>query len=733
MPEPTWILGISAFYHDSAACLLRDGEIVAAASEERFTRKKGEARCPVSAAEFCLRHGGITLNDLAFVGFYDKPFLKFERILETYVSIAPRGFRSFREAGPLWMTEKIFQDKLIRQSLGDFEGEILYAEHHESHGASAFFPSPFNEAAILTLDGVGEWATSTIGVGRANDIEILRELQWPNSLGLLYSAFTYHAGFEVNSGEYKVMGLAPYGRPKYVKLIYEHLLDLKEDGSFALNQEYFDYMGGLKMTAPAFDKIFGGPPRVSDSPLSQREMDLACSVQEVCEQVMMRMVHTAYRETGLDNLCLAGGVALNCVANGKILAQGPFKNVWIQPAAGDAGGALGVAQLVWHRHCRKPRKLVTGSDGMKGAYLGPEYSEDQIEEALDSLGATSVRLSRAELIARVASHLASGSIVGWFNGRMEFGARALGARSILGDPRSQKMQSAINLKVKFRERFRPFAPSVLRERANEYFDLDTDSPYMLFAVPVKKERRIQLTSEQRALTGLELLNVQRSDIPAVTHIDYSARVQTVSRETNPDFYALLAEFERQTGCAVLVNTSFNVRDEPIVMTPVDAYRCFMRSEVDCLVLGNHLLLKSQQPAWNEGLPSQEIAQLTPAEGRRFAMTVGVTLSVLCALAWWRRELGAASALSVLALLSVLAGIVVPRQLGSLRRSWMALAHLLSRVTTPILAGIVYFGVITSVSLLMRICGRVPIRKYRSTSYWVVRTPELSRSDLSRQF
>ena len=597
--SPTWILGISAFYHDSAACLLRDGEIIAAASEDRFTRKKGDADFPARAMEFCLAQGGISRSDLDVVGFYDKPLLKFERILETYLGIAPRGFGSFLKAGPLWIKEKIFQDRTLRHALGNYDGELYYAEHHESHAASAFFPSPFEEAAVLTMDGVGEWATTSIGVGQGHDLRIVKELHWPDSLGLLYSAFTYYTGFKVNSGEYKVMGLAPYGEPKYVDLIYKHLLDLKEDGSFTLNQKYFNYLGGLTMTSPHFDEVFGGPARVSESNLTQREMDLARSVQDVCEEIMMRMARTAHRETGLDNLCLAGGVALNCVGNGKILRNGPFTNIWIQPAAGDAGGALGVAQLIWHRHLGKPRHVVPGKDAMKGAYLGPEYSDAEIEDALTSVGATFVKLPRPELTKQVATHLAEGRIIGWLNGRMEFGPRSLGCRSILGDPRSPKMQADMNIKIKFREGFRPFAPSVLRERVSDYFELDTDSPYMLLVAPVKKERQVPMTDEQRKLWGLELLNVPKSDIPAVTHIDYSARVQTVTAEVNPDYHALLSEFERQTGCAVLVNTSFNVRGEPIVMTPLDAYRCFMRTHIDYLVLGPYLLAKETQPEWKE--------------------------------------------------------------------------------------------------------------------------------------
>ena len=604
----TYILGISAFYHDSAACLLRDGVIVAAAQEERFTRKKGDAGFPQHAAQYCLNAAGIGAPELAYVGFYDKPLLKFERILETYLGVAPRGFTQFRLAGPAWMKEKLFQDRDIRDALS-YDGEVLYAEHHESHAASAFFPSPFEEAAILTVDGVGEWATASFGTGRGNDLELLKDLRWPDSLGMLYSAFTYFTGFKVNSGEYKVMGLAPYGEPKYVDAIYRELIDLREDGSFTLNQKYFNYLTGLTMTDGAFDKLLGGPPRVPESRLTQREMDLARSIQVVCEEIMMRMARTVHRETGMENLCLAGGVALNCVANGRLLREGPFKQIWIQPAAGDAGGALGVAQLIWHRHCRQPRTVTNGNDAMRGAYLGPEYSPDEIREYLDAQGATYERLERHCLLERVARLLAEEKVVGWFDGRMEFGPRALGARSILGDPRSPRMQAQMNLKIKFREGFRPFAPSVLRERVHDYFELDCESPYMLLVAPVKQERQIPMTTEQRGLWGIDQLNVLRSDIPAVTHIDYSARIQTVSRDTNPNYYDLIKEFERLTGCAVLVNTSFNVRGEPIVCTPADAYQCFMRTHIDYLVLGPFLLDKSQQPAWKESADWQREFQL----------------------------------------------------------------------------------------------------------------------------
>ena len=608
MAAPTYILGISAFYHDSAACLLRDGEIMAAAQEERFTRKKGDASFPQRAIAYCLDQAGIRASDLAYVGFYDKPLLKFERILETYLSTAPRGFGSFLRAGPLWIKEKLFTDRQLRDAL-DYDGAILYSEHHESHAASAFFPSPFAEAAVLTMDGVGEWATASIGVGRANEIELLKELRWPDSLGLLYSAFTYYTGFKVNSGEYKVMGLAPYGEPKYVDLIFRELLDLHEDGSFTLNQKYFGYLTGLTMTNGAFDQVFGGPPRVPETNLTQRELDLARSVQVVCEEIMLRMARTAHRDTGLQNLCLAGGVALNCVGNGRILREGPFKQVWIQPAAGDAGGALGVAQLIWHRHCRQPRRLRPGQDAMQGAYLGPSYTAEEIERWLRTMGAVYERLEQAELLSRTAQLLADGKVVGWFDGRMEFGPRALGARSILGDPRNPQMQAQMNLKIKFREGFRPFAPSVQRERVCEYFELDCDSPYMLLVAPVVAHRRRALTEEQQRLWGIAKLNVPRSDIPAVTHIDYSARIQTVCRDTNPNYYDLIGEFERLTGCPVLVNTSFNVRGEPIVCTPADAWRCFMRTHLDYLVLGPFLLDKARQPAGQEDSTWQQEFQL----------------------------------------------------------------------------------------------------------------------------
>ena len=599
MATPVTLLGISAYYHDSAAALLRDGEIIAAASEERFTRKKGDAEFPAQAVAYCLAEAGIGLDQVTAVGFYDKPILKFERLLESYLSVAPRGFRQFLMAGPLWIKDKLWIDRNLRQSLGGYGGDLFYAEHHESHAASAFYPSPFQEAAILTMDGVGEWATSSYGIGRGSDIQLIKEMRWPDSIGLLYSAFTYYTGFKINSGEYKVMGLAPYGEPKYVKLIYDHLVDLQDDGSFRLNQDYFGYLDSLTMTNERFNQLFGGPPREPESKLTQREMDLASSVQHVCEEIMLRMARAVHRETGQENLCLAGGVALNCVGTGRLLREGPFKRLWVQPAAGDAGGSLGVAQLMWHRKFEGPRQADERRDGMKGAYLGPAFTDPEIKAYLDQVGAKYHKLDRATLLATVAQLLADGKIIGWFNGRMEFGPRSLGSRSILGDPRSPAMQAQMNLKIKFREGFRPFAPSVLRERVSEYFEMDCDSPYMLLVAPVKTERRITMSDEQGKLWGIDQLNVARSDIPAVTHIDYSARVQTVTREVNADYYDLIREFDRITGCPVLVNTSFNVRGEPIVCTPRDGHTCFMRTHIDTLVLGSYVLHKDEQEEWTE--------------------------------------------------------------------------------------------------------------------------------------
>ncbi len=591
------ILGISAFYHDSAACLVRDGEIIAAAQEERFTRKKHDQNFPSRAIKYCLKAGGIEASGLDYVGFYDKPFVKFERILETYLSIAPKGLKQYLSAMPLWLKDKLWTRSNIRKHLA-YSGPVLFAEHHESHAASAFFPSPFKEAAILTMDGVGEWATSSIAVGTDNHIKMIKELKFPHSLGLLYSAFTFYLGFKINSGEYKVMGLAPYGEPKYHDLILDRLLDLKEDGSFRMNMDYFDYLGGFTMTNGKFADLFGGPPRSPETLLTQKEMDIAASLQSVTEEVMLRMARHVRKITGKNNLCLAGGVALNCVGNGRILKEKVFDDIWIQPAAGDAGGALGVALCVWH-HVLENERQANGSDRMKGAYLGPDYDQQTIKEFLESKNLPYHKLGDKELIDTVAGHLKDEKIVGWFQGRMEFGPRALGARSIIGDPRSPKMQSTMNLKIKYRESFRPFAPSVLYEKVGDWFEMDSKSPYMLLVAPVREDKRIAMTEEQKKLFGIDLLNVPRSQIPAITHIDYSARIQTVHRETNPRYYDLIKKFEEQTGCPLLINTSFNVRGEPIVCTPEQAYLCFMRTEMDTLVLENFVLNKSEQKPLEE--------------------------------------------------------------------------------------------------------------------------------------
>jgi carbamoyltransferase len=587
------ILGISAFYHDSAACLVRDGEIVAAAQEERFTRKKHDAAFPTQAAAYCLREGGIGVGDLDLVAFYEKPFLKFDRILHTYLACAPAGLRSFLMAIPLWIRERIWMKELIRQELG-CQAKLLFAEHHESHAAAAFFPSPFSEAAFLTVDGVGEWTTTSFGVGKGSRVEIHSELQFPHSLGLLYSAFTYFTGFKVNSGEYKLMGLAPYGQPKYVELILRELLDLKPDGSFRLNMRYFNYAVGLTMTNSRFERLLGGPPRKPESRLTQRDMDLARSIQDVTEEIMLRMARHARRQTGCKNLCLAGGVALNCVANGRILREGLFDRIWIQPAAGDAGGALGAALLAWHHYLGKPRQASGPGDSQRGSLLGPSFSNEEIRRFLTGRQAPFVEVSDEELPGRVADLIQAGKVIGWFQGRMEFGPRALGARSILGDARSPKMQELMNLKIKFRESFRPFAPTVLRERASEYFDLDAESPYMLLVAPVARGQRRELSAAEQGRFGLEKLLTPHSTIPAVTHVDYSARVQTITEAEHPLYYRLIKAFANKCGCPVIINTSFNVRGEPIVCTPEHAYLCFMRTNMDYLVLGNFVLEKTSQ-------------------------------------------------------------------------------------------------------------------------------------------
>ncbi|PXF55293.1 MAG: hypothetical protein C4B57_03335 [Deltaproteobacteria bacterium] len=597
MRDSTYILGISCFYHDSAACLVRDGDILAAVQEERFTRKKHDPKFPKNAIKYCLEEAGIAIQDLDHVVFYDKPFLTFERLLMSYLTVAPRGLRSWLEAMPLWLGQKLHIPRIIYRETG-YEGDILFTEHHEAHAASAFYPSPFKEAAILTIDGVGEWATASCGFGKDEDITLLKELHFPDSLGLLYSAFTYFCGFKVNSGEYKLMGLAPYGVPRYKDLILSELVDLKEDGSVRLNLSYFDFLGGLRMTNRRFAKLFGGPRRRPETDITQREMDIAASIQAVIEETVLRMANHVYKETNQKNLCLAGGVALNCVANGRILREGPFEDIWIQPAAGDAGGALGAALSVWHRYLVNKRPDPIGYDSQQGSYLGPSFSNEAVKMFLKSENYPYHELDSGKRAKIIAEQISEGKIVGYMTGRMEFGPRALGARSILGDPRREDTQTVMNLKIKYRESFRPFAPSVLEEKASEYFDVDRPNPYMLLVAGVREERRLPQPFGE-GMSMLERLKVKRSDIPAVTHLDYSARLQTVNQKQKPDYHAVISEFERLTGCAVIVNTSFNVRGEPIICTPQDAYRCFMRTDMDVLVMEDCILFKKEQPSWEE--------------------------------------------------------------------------------------------------------------------------------------
>ena len=597
----TYILGISAYYHDSAACILHDEEIIAAAQEERFTRIKQDSSFPSKAIKYCLSEAKISPSEINYVVFYDKPFLKFERLLETYLAFAPKGFKSFAASMPLWVKDKLFQKSIISKDLSNLLGKeikwikkLLFSEHHVSHAASAFFPSPFKESAVLTMDGVGEWSTTSLAIGFENKLEVHKEINFPHSLGLLYSAITYYTGFKVNSGEYKVMGLAPYGEAKYVDKIKDNLIDIKEDGSFKLNMKYFDYCTGLTMTNKNFNRIFGGPPRLSESKITQKEMDLAASIQKITEEIIVKLAKNIFFETGQSNLCLAGGVALNCVANGVLLRENIFKNIWVQPAAGDAGGALGAALAVYYLMLKKPRNISTKLDSMKGSYLGPSYNENTITNKLNECGAKFNEHTESEIINLTAKFLANGKAIGWMNGRMEFGPRALGGRSIIADPRSPTMQKKLNLKVKYRESFRPFAPSILKEDVSEWFDLNTDSPYMLLVAEVIDKKKRFMNSHEQELFGIEKLNIQRSHIPAVTHVDYSARIQTVHKETNPRYYNVIKKFKELTGCPVIINTSFNVRGEPIVCTPEDAFRCFMGTELDILIIGNKILIKENQ-------------------------------------------------------------------------------------------------------------------------------------------
>jgi carbamoyltransferase len=592
------ILGISCFYHDSAACLVYNGEILAAAQEERFTRKKHDPRFPKNAIEYCLDEAGISIDKLDYVVFYDKPFLTFERLLMSYLTVAPKGLRSWLEAMPLWLGQKLYIPKVIKRETG-YDREVLYTQHHEAHAASAFYPSPFQKAAILTIDGVGEWATASYGIGKGNDIELLKELQFPNSLGLLYSAFTYFTGFKVNSGEYKLMGLAPYGEPKYKDLIITEIVDIKDDGSIRLNLDYFDFLGGLRMTNRQFSRLFGGPPRKPETEITKREMNIAASIQEVTEEIVLKMAEHIHKETKQKNLCLAGGVALNCVANGRVLRESPFEDIWIQPAAGDAGGALGAALSVWYRYLGNERNDPEGKDCQRGSYLGPSYTTETIGAYLKTNRYPFQKLDQENRAKIIAEQIAAGKIVGYMAGRMEFGPRALGARSIIGDPRRPEIQSVMNLKIKYRESFRPFAPTVLEEKTGEYFDTDKPSPYMLLVAHIKEEKRYPVPKKTE-MPILDRLKIKRSDIPAVTHLDYSARLQTVNKKDKPDYHAVISEFEKLTGCPVIVNTSFNVRGEPIICTPEDAYKCFMRTEMDILVMEDCILYKEEQPPWEEG-------------------------------------------------------------------------------------------------------------------------------------
>lgn len=603
-----YILGISCFYHDSAACLVKDGEIIAAAQEERFTRKKHDSSFPINSINWCLRYAGLSIKDIELVAFYDKPFIKFERILETALTYAPTGIRQFIQAMPLWLKEKLWIPETIRKEL-DYTGKLLFSEHHESHAASAFYPSGFQEAAFLTMDGVGEWETASFGIGKGNSLDIQYYLRFPHSLGLLYSAFTYYTGFKVNSGEYKLMGLAPYGEPKYTNLIKNKLIDIKEDGSFKMDMQYFGYCNGLRMTNWRFEKLFGGPPRKPESTITQREMDIAASIQEVTEEIMLKMTCYVHKITAMDNLCLAGGVALNCVGNGRILREGPFKKIWIQPASGDAGGALGAALLVWYKYSGNKRIVNGARDKQKASLLGPEYKDNYIEEFLKKEKVTYNKLDYSQIPKAVAELMIQGNVIGWFQDRAEFGPRALGARSIIGDARNPEMQAKMNLKIKYRESFRPFAPTVLEEKVSEWFDLQCESPYMLLVAPVKDDKRIGIKKEDSSLTGFDKLKLKRAVIPAVTHVDFSARIQTIAREDNPLYYDLINEFYQKTGCPVIINTSFNVRGEPLVCSPEDAFKCFMRTEMDYLIMGQFLLNKKEQKALQKDIDWKKAFEL----------------------------------------------------------------------------------------------------------------------------
>jgi carbamoyltransferase len=732
------ILGISAFYHDSAACLVRDGTIIAAAQQERFSRKKHDAGFPRQAIDYCLAEAGLAdAAQLDLVAFYEKPFLKFDRLLSSYLGSAPSGLISFLKAMPVWMKEKIWLKANLREQL-KYDGPLIFPEHHESHAASAFFPSPFERAAVLTIDGVGEWTTTSAGRGEANRVELLEELRFPHSLGLLYSAFTYYFGFRVNSGEYKVMGLAPYGEPKFVDLIFSELLDLKPDGSFRLNVRYFDFVAGLRMTNHNFDNLFGGAPRKSETELTQRHMDIARSLQTVTEEVMLRMARHAHELTGERNLCLAGGVALNCVGNGRILREGPFEKIWIQPAAGDAGGAVGAALLGWHHYRDQPRTVVAGSDSQSGSFLGPAYAAATF---LEAAAIPHVALTDADLAPRVASLLEEGKVVGWFQGRMEFGPRALGNRSILGDPRRSDMQETLNLKIKFRESFRPFAPAIMEERVNDCFDLNEASPYMLLVAPVQETLRTKNCSRRPAGDArpdlLSLVKQRRSTLPAITHVDFSARVQTVSATVNARFYQLLSAFEHRTGCPVLVNTSFNVRGEPPVCTPEEAFQCFMKTEMDYLVLGNFLIDKAA--ARGRSLPPRDYPPANPEVPRRtlrrFGLTLGLAFLLLGVILIFRHRAAGRPFALLAALLLLLAGFA-PQWLRLIYRPWMRFAELLGAIMSRVILTILFFLAVTPVGLLQRLFGKRPLDlrfKGNDATYWHRRTVKFAPADYEKQF
>jgi carbamoyltransferase len=725
-----YILGISAFYHDSAACLVRDGEILAAAQEERFTRRKHDANFPSNAVDYCLKYAGITVDDIDFVAFYDKPLLTFERLLETYIDYAPRGLPSFLKAMPVWLKDKLWTRENIAKAL-NYEGKILFTEHHESHAASAFYPSPFERAAVLTMDGVGEWATTSYGYGQGNELHLLKELHFPHSIGLLYSAFTYYLGFKVNSGEYKVMGLAPYGEPRYTGRILDQLVELHDDGSLRLNMEYFNFAAGLTMTNAAFEKLFGEPRREPESELRQIHLDLARSVQEVTELAMVKIARHVKQETGEKNLCLAGGVALNCVGNGRILREKIFENIWIQPAAGDAGGALGAALSVWYQYLGNERDAAKSqnTNDCKNYYLGPNFSNDEITGFLNSVGANYQKLPREEIYGTIAEHLADEKVVGWFQGRMEFGPRALGGRSILGDARSPKMQTQMNLKIKYRESFRPFAPSVLREKVADFFELETDSPYMLLVAPVRENLRVAMTEDEQKLFGIEKLNLRRSTIPAVTHIDYSARIQTVKAEESPAYHGLISAFENLTGCPVVVNTSFNVRGEPIVCTPRDAYRCFMKTEMDFLVMEDIVLDKRAQNGnsplekTEEQKPEEsETAKVTNKQARNTALVVAGVFLLIAAWNFYRTRETVGIVFASLSAIFVLTGTFLPKLAKLFHVYWMKLAMFLGHINSIILLTLLFYLLFVPYNLISRIVGRDPLRRRgkKGESNWTER-------------